>query len=124
MHSALTSGTKRLATMIAAVLMLFVTAMPAAAVCCLGKKAPAMVSMHASMPCCAGQCTMSKPNSSRDSDVAIAASPSPQVTAGASVALALPATAATITIVSTATEHTRIEFSAPPPFLAHAQFRI
>ena len=117
--------TNRLATAVALVLVLFATALPGAAACCVGKPNSKMAAMHVSMPCCAESCTMSNSNDSRDnSNIAIAASPSPQVAAGPSVAVALDATSASVATVSTATEHTRIEFSPPPPFLAHAQFRI
>lgn len=119
-----TSTRRRFAATLAAVLVLFVTAMPATAVCCLVKSGNQVASMHAAMPCCAETCTMSNPNGSRDSNVAVAALDSPQVGAGPGVAVVFPATAATITTVSTATERTRNDFSAPPPFLAHAQFRI
>ncbi len=42
---------------VALAVILFVTAMPAAAVCCLGKTSMPMASMHAAMPCCAENCT-------------------------------------------------------------------
>jgi hypothetical protein len=118
--------TKRLGAAIAAAAVLFVMAMPAAAACCLVTPDGAAASMHASMPCCNESCTMSSPTGDREHDVAIAAGPSPEAGAqtGPGVAVAFPATAATITTVSTAAERTRIDFSAPPPFLAHAQFRI
>jgi|GEM_PF-966913 len=122
MRSAIEPRTKRLVTAVALTVLLFATALPGAAACCLGKP-DSTAAMHASMPCCAETCTMSSANSSHDNDVALAA-PSPQVATGPGVAVGFTATAATITTVSTATEHTRNDFSAPPPFLAHAQFRI
>jgi hypothetical protein len=116
--------TKRFATAVTVALVLFVTAIvPAAAVCCFGQPAGTMASMQ-SMPCCAETCTMSNPGTSRDNDPAVAATPAPEIAAGPGVAAVFPSTAATITTVSAATEQTRNEYSAPPPFLAHAQFRI
>jgi len=123
-HLAATSPTKRLATLIAAVLVLFVTALPAAAVCCLGKPSGKMASMHASMPCCAEQCTMSNPNSSRDRDVTLTQAP-PAPSAAATVGAAVTqAPAATLASASPAKEHTAEELSPPPSFLVNNQFRI
>jgi hypothetical protein len=122
-HPTSTSMTKRLATMIAAVLVLFVTAMPAAAVCCLGKTGGKMAAMHASMPCCAGNCTMSSPSAGRDHDVTLTPAPSAQA-ASTVAAIITPASPARGTSAVPATERAANEFSSPPPFLINAQFRI
>jgi hypothetical protein len=122
-HLASTSTTKRLATSIAAVLVLFVTALPAAAVCCLGKPGSKMASMHASMPCCAQQCTMSSPSSSRDHDVTLTPAP-PAPSAATAVVVVASAPAAAVASAIPANKHGAEEFSPPPPFLANSQFRI
>jgi len=123
-HLATTSPTKRLATLIAAVLVLFVTALPAAAVCCLGKPSGKIASMHASMPCCAEQCTMSSPNSSRDRDVTLTPAP-PAPSAAATVgAVVTPTPATAVASAIPANEHTADELSPPPLFLVNSQFRI
>lgn len=120
---ATTSRTKRLATMIAAVLVLIVTAMPAAAVCCLDKAGHSMATMQAAMPCCAEQCTMSNPNTDRDQDVTMTAAPaSPVPTAIAAQITATPATHAMTP--APAMERAADSYSAPPPFLINSQFRI
>jgi hypothetical protein len=126
MHRTTTSMTKRLGAAIAAAVVLFVMAMPAAAVCCVGT-GDRTASMQASMPCCNESCTMSSPKGDRDHDVAVAADPSPEVAAGADagVVVVAPATAgSTVATCSLASEHARINFSPPPPFLVHSQFRI
>lgn len=123
MHPATTSRTKRLATTIAAALVLIVTAMPAAAVCCLDKSGTPMASMHASMPCCADQCTMSSPNTGRDHDATLTAAPAPSTatTVGALIT-STPATRETMPIP--VIEHVADAYAAPPPFLINSQFRI
>jgi len=123
-HLASTSTTKRLATLIAAVLVLFVTALPAAAVCCLGKPSSKTASMHASMPCCAEQCTMSNPTSSRDHEVTLTQAPPAPSAATAEGAVVTPTPTTAVASAGPANEHAAKEFSAPPPFLANSQFRI
>jgi hypothetical protein len=118
--------TKRLGAAIAAAVVLFVMAMPAAAGCCVGTGGKT-ASMQASMPCCNESCTMSSPKGDRDRDVAVTADPSPQIDAGAGVDIVVSDGAAThsaTVIVLTVSEHARTDFSPPAPFLAHAQFRI
>lgn len=123
MHPATTSRTKRLATTIAAALVLFVTAMPAAAVCCVDKTGMPMASMHASMPCCAEQCTMSSPNTGRDHDVTLTVAPAPPtVTTVVALITSTPATRATTS--APAIEPVANAYAAPPPFLINSQFRI
>jgi hypothetical protein len=118
--------TKRLGAAMAAAAVLFVMAIPAAAVCCVGTS-DRTASMHASMTCCAPSCTMSSPKGDRDGEVAVAADPSPQIDAGAGTDIVVADRAAThsaTAIISTVSERARVDFSPPPPFLAHAQFRI
>lgn len=112
--------TKRLTAMLALALVLFAAALPSAAACCVGM-AGASSSMHASMPCCGEGCTMSPRSSGgRDRDAALTPPPVPQ-----------PA-AAVATIVTTqapqssapATVQPASNYSPPPPFLLHEQFRI
>ena len=123
MHPATTSRTKRLATMIAIVLVLVVTAVPAAAVCCLDKANHSMATMHASMPCCADTCTMSRPNTGRDHDATLTAAPAPP-TATTVGALITPTPATRVTMPIPVIEHVADAYAAPPPFLINSQFRI
>lgn len=123
MHPATTSRTKRLTTTIAAALVLFVTAMPAAAVCCLDRTGTPMASMHASMPCCAEQCTMSSPSTGRDHDVTLTTAPAPP-TATTVVALVTSTPATHATTSAPAMAHVADAYAAPPPFLINGQFRI
>jgi hypothetical protein len=124
MHPGTRETTKRLATAIAAVLVLFATAMPAAAVCCFGKPAVRTMSMHASMPCCAGRCTLSNPSGSRDHDATLSPAP-PTPSAAVAVASLVASAPATIGAGAVpANDHMTDGFSAPPPFLVNSQFRI
>jgi len=110
--------------MIFVALVLFITALPAATVCCDGKPDNTMAAMNASMPCCVTNCTMSRPGTSRDRDVMLTTAPSPQTAAPTVTALMAPASPATETIAAAANDEASIECSAPPPFLLHQQFRI
>jgi hypothetical protein len=122
-NPAATSGIQRLATTIAIVLLLFATGMPAAAVCCLDTSGAAMASVHASMPCCAQQCTMSSnPNTGRDHDATITAAPA---SAAATTVEAVTSTpAAHATPPAPAMKRAAESYAAPPPFLINSQFRI
>jgi hypothetical protein len=104
-----------------AIAVLFVTALPAATACCVGN-AGKTESMHA-MPCCAGSCTMSKPNVSRDDNVTLIPAPSPQP-ATTAIATLIPATPAMCASSDIRAAGNGAEFSPPPSFLANAQFRI
>lgn len=109
--------------MIAAVLVLFASAMPAAAVCCLDKAGHSMATMQAAMPCCAEQCTMSSPNSERDHDATLTAAPTPP-TATAVVALIAPTPATHAAMPIPAMDGADDVYAAPPSFLINSQFRI
>jgi hypothetical protein len=124
MHLASTATTKRLATAIAAVLFLFVTAVPAGAACCLGKPTSTMSTMQMVMACCADPCTMSNPNDSRDHDVTLTPAPPAPSAAAAVAALVTPAAASVVAGAIPANDHIFDGFSAPPPFLINSQFRI
>ena len=122
-HPVTTSGTKRVATMIAAVLVLFVTAMPGATVCCFEKPGIPIAAMHASMPCCTEQCTMSSPNSGREHDATLTPAPAPPVvTATAALIPSTPTANATPPVP--AMDQAAHAYAAPPPFLINSQFRI
>ncbi len=110
---------------LAIALILFVAALPAAAACGVGTNACTASSMHASMPCCAQGCSkLNAPDTNRRPDIALTATPSPlqplQVVADAAVVVAEP--------IGTGFDRpdglTAGEFSDPPPFLLHRQFRI
>ena len=123
MNIATTSRPKRLATMIAVAFVLFVSAMPAAAACCLDKADTSGARMQAAMPCCAEQCTMSNPNTAPDHDATLTATPAPpEATSPATQVAAAPATPATTP--APVMERTADSYSAPPPFLINSQFRI
>src|SRR4051812_38552230 len=68
------------------VLMLFVAAIPAATICCVDRTA-CDTTMQASMPCCAGSCTMTAPNPGHDNDAALTAAPSLRMEAGPAAAM-------------------------------------
>jgi hypothetical protein len=123
-HFSSTATTKRLATMIAAVLFLFATTVPAAAACCLGKPGRTMSSMQMAMACCPDPCALSNPNDNRDHDVTLTPAPpaASSATAVASLVTHVPATLAAGAIP--ANDHLADGFSAPPPFLINSQFRI
>jgi hypothetical protein len=115
--------TRRVATTTVVVLVLFVTALPAAGACCLGKP-DTMAAMHASMPCCAANCPMSSPSTGRDHDVALISPASPQTATPTVTALTTPVSPAPVSIAAAANDGASIESTAPPPFLLHRQFRI
>jgi hypothetical protein len=119
-----TSITRRFATAAAVALVLFITALPAAAACCLGKPNRKAVSMHALMPCCAGTCNLTTPNTNRDRDISLTSTHSPeqplQVMAGADALGSKPIK----TALDDSSERTVDRVAAPPPFLLHGQFRI
>ena len=114
----------KLATAIAVALVLFVTALPAATACCQGNRGINLQLMQASMSCCAESCPKISPSYSRDNHVTVAPSPSPEIEAAPVVATAALAIAPPLATAATATERTPDQFSAPPPFLLNAQFRI
>jgi hypothetical protein len=115
-----TEITKRIATTVALALVLFTAAFPGVAACCVEKPTANMAAMHASMPCCAPGCAISGPKVSRDSVVAVV-SPPPVAAGPALINSIDPVVTTTVTLAS---ERIADEFSSPPPFLAHAQFRI
>ncbi len=115
-----TSIMKRVATAIA--LVMFIAALPVAGVCCVAKPACKMAGMRASMPCCAGTCTIRGSNPGLDRDATLTTAPSRLSGADSSVAVpVLPIAAA---IVATTTEPAASGFAAPDPVLLNAQFRI
>lgn len=114
---------KKLGRAIAVLLLLFVTPLPAAAACCVGKAMSKAAAMHAAMPCCSDTCRMTKTATSRDHEIALTSNPAP----GARVAVVMvviPADTPAATSRAAAHERVSTDLSPPPPFLLHRQFRI
>ncbi len=101
--------------------MLFVAALPAATICCVDK-ASCETTMQASMPCCAGSCTMTNPKTSHENDATLSVAPSLRIETGPAVVIAAPAINVKVSIVIAANDHQG--FSPPPPILLNEQFRI
>jgi len=106
----------------AAALVLFVTAFPAAAACCAPMPS-SDAAMHAAMPCCGETCQVTKPATSRAPEIALTSNPSPAAPVAFVMTDAAPAASAPPTRVA-AHERVSTELAAPPPFLLHRQFRI
>jgi hypothetical protein len=113
--------TKYFAGAFAIALVLFVSAVPAAAACCLGKSSATPV-MHASMPCCAGSCRLASSGPTRDNDINVISAPSVAKPSPLVVAIAAAPPVQTLSL-DNATE-TPIAIATAPAFLAHHQFRI
>ena len=121
MHPLATSIAKRLATTVA--LMLFVGTLPVAMFCCVDQPICTTTTMQASMPCCAGSCTMSRQTRGHDNDATLTAAPS--LKAGTSPAAAIAAAMPLkISIVVASNSHLAEGFSPPPLILLNEQFRI
>jgi len=120
-HPLAISIAKRLATTVA--LMLFVGTLPAATLCCVDQPVCTTTSMQASMPCCAGSCTMSRQNRGHDNDATLTAAPSPKAGTGSVVAI-VAAMPVRVSIVIASNDHQADGFSPRPPILLNEQFRI
>lgn len=108
-----------LATLIAVIL--FVATLPAFTLCCVDQPI-CTTTMQASMPCCAGSCTMSRPGRVHDNDVTLTAAPSLKIDTGAvAIVAAVPVK---VSIVMASNDHQADGFSPPPPILLNEQFRI
>ena len=121
MHPLATSIMKRLAATVA--LTLFVATLPVAMLCCVDKPVCTTMTMQASMPCCAGSCTMSRPNRGHENDATLTAAPSLKVGTSPAVAT-VAAMPVRISIVIASNDHLADGFSPPPPILLNEQFRI
>lgn len=121
MHPLATSIAKRLATTVA--LMLFVGTLPVAMICCVVQPICTTTAMQASMPCCAGSCTMSRQNRSHDNEATLTAAPSLRAGTGPAVAI-VAAVPVKVSIVIASNDHLADGFSPPPPTLLNEQFRI
>jgi hypothetical protein len=113
--------TKYFAGAFGVALVLFVTAVPAAGACCLGKPL-VTTAMHASMPCCAGSCRLAAAIPTRDNDINVISAPSVARPSPLIVAIAAVPPLQTESLAD-ATE-TPVAIAAAPAFLAHHQFRI
>jgi hypothetical protein len=120
-HPLATSIAKRLATTVA--LMLFVGTLPVAMICCVDQTICTTTAMHASMPCCAGSCTMSRQNRGHDNDATLTATPSLRAGTGSAVAI-VAAVPVKVSIVMASNDHLADGFSPSPPILLNEQFRI
>lgn len=121
MHPLATSIAKRLATTVA--LMLFVGTLPVAMLCCVDQPIRTTTAMQASMPCCAGSCTMSRPTRGHDNDATLTTAPSLNGGTGPAVAIAA-AVPVKVSIVIASNDHLADGFSPPPLILLNEQFRI
>jgi hypothetical protein len=118
---------RRYAAAVGVALVLFIGALPAAAACCMGAApSSAEASMHAAMPCCAAgtSCNLTTSKTNRDHEIAL------NETSSLTAPLQLVAVVTTAAVepvrpgFARSSELTANEFSAPPPFLLHSQFRI
>lgn len=102
--------------------MLFAAMLPASALCCVDQPIGTATTMQASMPCCTGSCTMSRPSRTHDNDVTLTAAPSLKIDTGAvAIVAAVPVK---VSIVIASNDHLSDGFSPPPPILLNEQFRI
>ena len=113
--------TKYFAGAFSVALVLFITAVPGAAACCLAKPS-VTTAMHASMPCCAGNCRLAAAIPTRDNDINVISAPSVAKPSPLIVAIAAVPPLQTESL-DDATE-TPVAIVAAPAFLAHHQFRI
>ncbi len=119
-----TSMTQRFAAAVVGVLLVFVTVMPAVGACCVAKPGVRMTAMHASMPCCAEHCTLSRADAARNHDFTAVSAPSPDTVVVVVASIAELSSPANASIGNALIAHSSAEFSPPPPFLLHSQFRI
>jgi hypothetical protein len=121
-HSFVTSIMKRLATTVA--LMLFVGTLPAAMLCCIDQQACTTMVMQAPMPCCAGSCTMAKPDRAHDNEATLTAAPALKIGAGLAVGVVAQAIPGKVWIAIASNDRHADRFFPPPPILLNEQFRI
>lgn len=119
-----TSNMKRFATPVAVALVVFITALPAAAACCVIQPAGGPASMHASMPCCAETCNITTPKTNRDHDVTLSPASSPLQPLQATLAVFPTAVVSSPLAVAGDPQESAAHGSAPPTFVANHQFRI
>jgi hypothetical protein len=104
----------RSSIVLAAALVALAAVIPASAVCCMGRPAPGVSAMHASMPCCADRCKMQRATRSTETIAVISARVQP-------ITLTVdlnPSIGHAARSLSTPHQHILLHSSGPPAFVA------
>jgi hypothetical protein len=113
----------RFAAALALGLVLFATALPAAAACCVGKPGKT-AAMRSSMPCCNEICRTMTRRAANNHDVAMLPTPSASKQLHVAIEITALVSSAIAPMLQPDSERVSVAFSPPSPVVAQHQFRI